>query len=122
MLAPKGITCEIEIDDAMCSKITNPITRKHILLIVKEALNNIAKYSGATHTFISFKQADGKLVLIIQDNGKGFTNPESMNGNGLGNIRQRCEQCNGSCKIESVPGKGVTITAVFPIAIFNYTE
>ncbi len=122
LLAPKGITCEIEIDDAMCSKITNPITRKHILLIVKEALNNIAKYSGATHTFISFKQADGKLVLIIQDNGKGFTNPESMNGNGLGNIRQRCEQCNGSCKIESVPGKGVTITAVFPIAIFNYTE
>ena len=122
LLSPKDITCEIDIDEAMCIKISNPLTRKHLLLIVKEALNNIAKYSGATHTFISFKQADGKLVLIIQDNGKGFTNPESMNGNGLGNIRQRCEQCNGSCKIESVPGKGVTITAVFPIAIFNYTE
>ncbi len=121
LLSPKDITCEIDIDEAMCIKISNPLTRKHLLLIVKEALNNIAKYSGATHTFISFKQADGKLVLIIQDNGKGFTNPESMNGNGLGNMRQRCEQCNGTCKIDSIPGKGVTVTAEFPIAIFSNT-
>jgi signal transduction histidine kinase len=105
----------------MCSKISNPITRKHLLLIVKEALNNIAKYSGATEARINFRQENDKLVLLISDNGKGFSNPDNMSGNGLGNIRQRCEQCYGTFKIDSIPGKGVTVTAAFPIAIISYT-
>ncbi len=121
LLAPKDIVCEIDIDETMCSRISNPITRKNILLIVKEAMNNIAKYSGATEASISFRQDAERVVLKISDNGKGFTGTESMNGNGLGNMRQRCEQCNGKFDIHSVPGNGVTITAEFPIAIFSYT-
>ncbi len=121
LLAPKDISCEIDIDESMCSKISNPITRKHLLLIVKEALNNISKYSGATEVRINFKQANDKPLLVISDNGKGFSNPESINGNGLGNMRQRCKQCNGTCEIESIQGKGVIITAEFSIAIFNQT-
>jgi signal transduction histidine kinase len=121
LLAPKDISCEIDIDESMCSKISNPITRKHLLLIVKEALNNIAKYSAATEVRINFKQENDKLVLLISDNGKGFSNPDNMSGNGLGNMRQRCEQCHGTFKIDSIPGKGVTVTAEFPIAIFSNT-
>jgi len=121
LLAPKDISCEIDIDESMCSKISNPITRKHLLLIVKEALNNIAKYSSATEARINFKQENDKLVLQISDNGKGFSNPDNKSGNGLGNMRQRCEQCHGTFKIDSIPGKGVTVTAAFPIAIISYT-
>ena len=121
LLAPKDISCEIDIDESMCSKISNPITRKHLLLIVKEALNNIAKYSAATEARINFKQDNDKFVLLISDNGKGFSNPDNVSGNGLGNMRQRCEQCHGTFKIDSIPGKGVTVTAAFPIAIISYT-
>ena len=121
LLAPKDISCEIDIDESMCSKISNPITRKHLLLIVKEALNNIAKYSAATEARINFKQENDKLVLLISDNGKGFSNPDNVSGNGLGNMRQRCEQCHGTFKIDSIPGKGVTVTAEFSIAIFSHS-
>lgn len=121
LLAPKDIACKIDIDEIMCGRISNPITRKNILLIVKEAMNNIAKYSGATEASISFKQEDDRLVLAITDNGKGFSVTENIHGNGLGNMRQRCEQCSGNFEINSVPGKGVAITAVFPVAIFSYT-
>ena len=121
LLSPKNITCNTDIDEAMCRKINNPLIRKHILLIVKEALNNIAKYSGASQANISFKLVDAKLVLKIEDNGQGFSNAANMSGNGLGNIRQRCEQCKGTCTIESEAGKGVTISAIFPVAIFSYS-
>ncbi len=121
LLAPKDISCEIDIDESMCSKISNPITRKHLLLIVKEALNNIAKYSAATEARINFKQDNDKFVLLISDNGKGFSNPDNVSGNGLGNMRQRCEQCHGTFKIDSIPGKGVTVTAEFSIAIFSHS-
>jgi len=121
LLAPKDINCDFDIDETMCNKITNPVARKNILLIVKEAMNNIAKYSGASHVSISFLQAQETVVLTVRDNGKGFSKSEILEGNGLGNMQQRCEQLSGSFDIKSITGKGVAITCSFPIAIFSYS-
>lgn len=113
LLAPKNITCDIDIDESVCQEIRNPIARKHILLIVKEALNNIAKYSEATSARVVLRQETNGLLLQITDNGKGVDNLSELYGNGLGNMKQRCEQLGGEFVIESEEGKGVSVVCTF---------
>ena len=119
LLSPKGIFCEFNIDIQLAASITNPETRKNILLITKEAINNIAKYSEATKASISLKQQDGKVSLTINDNGKGFSKEKIKHGNGLFNIRQRCRLLNGECEVASQPGNGVDIECRFPFHILS---
>ena len=119
MLAPKEISCQFDIDESIGNKILNPITRKNILLIVKEAMNNIAKYSNAQNAKVSLLQQEKNIILTIRDNGRGFSNPDALNGNGLGNMQQRSKDLGGVCKILSEPEKGVCITCTFPITIFS---
>ena len=121
LLSPKGIFCEFDIDIQLAVSITNPETRKNILLIAKEAINNIAKYSHSTYATITFRQQQQHILLIISDNGKGFYNTLLAKGNGLGNIKQRCKQMSGNCTIKTSEGKGVAIICRFPLAIISHT-
>ena len=114
LLTPKGIVCEFDIDEPAASRITNPVIRKNILLIVKEAMNNIAKYSKADKATVSLSRKDANIVLRITDNGTGFSTAEHSAGNGLGNMRQRSRESGGDCTIVSAPGMGVSITCTFP--------
>ena len=114
LLTPKGIVCEFDIDEPAASRITNPVIRKNILLIVKEAMNNIAKYSRADKATVSLSRKDANIVLRITDNGTGFSTAEHSAGNGIGNMRQRSRESGGDCTIVSAPGMGVSITCTFP--------
>jgi two-component system, sensor histidine kinase LadS len=104
LLAPKNIVCEFDIDARLAVSITNPEIRKNILLIAKEAINNIAKYSEANKAVILFKQNGKDILLSIRDNGKGYDKEKVKYGNGLLNIQQRCKQLNGYCNITSHDG------------------
>ena len=55
LLASKNLECAFDIDEAVSNMIINPLARKNILLIVKEAMNNIAKYSKASFVSISLR-------------------------------------------------------------------
>ena len=90
-------------------------------MIAKEGMNNIAKYSGATNVVVSFTQQNDRIVLSVNDNGKGYDVEKIHPGNGLGNIAQRCKQLGGDCKIQAIPGQGVNIICRFPIATIRYT-
>ncbi|MGB3006033.1 MAG: sensor histidine kinase [Chitinophagaceae bacterium] len=120
LLAVKNITVILDIDEELTEKIINPLARKNILLIAKEAINNIAKYSMATESIIKFYQQGEFVVLKITDNGIGFDLNKENSGNGLSNIEQRCKQLIGNTSIDTLPGKGVTLTCSFPIAIISH--
>jgi len=117
LLSPKGIVCEFDIDAALAASVTNPERRKNMLFIAKEAINNIAKYSQATKASVSLQQQGMAMLFVISDNGKGFVESEIQPGNGLQNIRQRCNQLNGNCEIVSQTGKGVSIKCIFAVSI-----
>lgn len=88
--------------------------RKNIYLIFKEALNNIAKYADAKNCYLRFKNLNGKLLISIKDDGKGFDElPESFGGNGLMNMRARVQEINGQIEIISSLGKGTEIKLEF---------
>lgn len=83
--------------------------RKNVVLIVKEALNNIAKYSKAKEVLINFKKIEKDFVLEITDNGIGFTQNFSK-GNGLLNMKKRAEEIGGKFEIISEKGTSIKIT------------
>lgn len=122
LLAAKNIECNFNIDESLSRQIINPYARKNILLIAKEAMNNIAKYSEATKADVLLIHEDGNVLLSISDNGKGYDAGENVSGNGTGNIIQRCKQLQGSCNIQAFPGQGVKIKCSFPIAIISHNR
>ena len=83
--------------------------RRNLLLLYKEALNNIAKYAQATKVDIEVRDDDDRLLLEIADNGIGFDSTSIQKGNGLENMKLRAGKIGGSVVIESTPGKGTTI-------------
>jgi signal transduction histidine kinase len=92
---------------------TVPMTseqRRNIFLVVKEALHNVIKHSGASQVSISLHWSEGALTIRIEDNGKGFEPGSSFaTGNGLTSMRKRIEELSGSFSIISEPEKGTRI-------------
>ncbi len=119
LLAPKNIQCEFDIDEQLSQKINDPLSRKSLLLIIKEAMNNIAKYSNADFCSISLKQNEGSGVqLSITDNGKGMDIENITKGNGLDNMKQRTESIGGKFSLHAAPGSGVNIVCHLPAGLF----
>lgn len=115
MLAPINIHCTYEIDAVIEAKLNGINARKQILLICKEAINNMAKYSEATTASIVLIGEYDKLKIVIADNGKGFDTEANRKGNGLRNMAERTADLGGTCTIISKIGEGTTITCLIPL-------
>jgi signal transduction histidine kinase len=93
--------------------------RHNLFLAFKEALHNVLKHSGATEVNISFVFKKELFKVVITDNGCGFDPaqvvPAHGRHNGLVNMRQRLEEINGSCEIQSGAQEGTTVKLIVPI-------
>ena len=83
--------------------------------ITQEALQNIIKYSKASHVKITFKLKNNNLELVIMDNGIGFNVKGKRKGIGLKNMMSRSKNINGIFEIKSKINKGTTISVSSPI-------
>ena len=90
-------------------------TRREVLLIFKEAVNNIARHSGCARAEIEFKDQGGWLVLKLRDNGKGFDTSRSFDGNGLVSMSRRAERLGGTLEVVSRDGEGTAVTFKTPL-------
>jgi len=84
--------------------------RRNLFLTVKEAIHNVAKHADAKNLTITLQTDQKKLIIIIRDDGKGFS--EELlpgTGNGLGNMNRRMEDCGGTFRISSGKGNGTEI-------------
>ena len=90
-------------------------SRRQIYLILKEIINNAAKYSNASSLTVSMKINDGQLWVTVSDNGNGFDMALATKGNGLANMQRRADEINAAIKIDSQIGKGTTLHLVINI-------
>lgn len=78
--------------------------------VAQEALNNIAKHSGARQVELHLECQPGQMSMLIKDDGLGF-DPDSIKPDHLGIaiMRERANSIGAGFKIESQPGQGTTV-------------
>jgi signal transduction histidine kinase len=86
----------------------------HLLAVLREALSNVARHSGATHVDVTVR-VDGGLFLGVVDNGKGIERGLLEGGNGLRNIAHRAEELGGHAGVAPGAGGGTTLTWTVPL-------
>jgi PAS domain S-box-containing protein len=83
--------------------------------IAQEALNNVAKHSGASLAGVSLKCEPDKIELIIRDNGKGFDSHQNSPGSlGLNIMQERAKNIGADLSITSEPGISTTVNVIWP--------
>jgi signal transduction histidine kinase len=82
---------------------------------VTESLANVLKHAGATHTTISLAYDDGRLLLGVADDGRGF-DPDTAPDGGLAGLRDRIRALGGSVTVASSPGSGTLVSASLPVS------
>jgi signal transduction histidine kinase len=75
--------------------------RRDIFLIYKELLNNIHKHAAATEVKIDMWFHKQRLVMKLQDNGKGFDKQAPTHRNGLKSLSRRVDRWKGAMNIQS---------------------
>ncbi|MBI3650232.1 MAG: PAS domain S-box protein [Acidobacteria bacterium] len=96
----------------------NPEIEINLYRIGQEALNNVYKHANASRVDIILEHRNPSVILVIEDNGKGFDTSEKLNlesGIGLLSMRERAALVGGTLEIESTPGKGTTVFARIPV-------
>jgi signal transduction histidine kinase len=116
--------CSVDVDfEATQYDATDvsPEIETTLYRVVQEALNNIAKHSGANRVGLLVRRTRSHVQAIIEDDGRGFdTALASAAGNGNGRLgllgmQERLGTVGGTLKVESTPGSGATLIAQVPI-------
>jgi signal transduction histidine kinase len=110
----KNISLNFAVDEKLTKIKLNPEIRRSLLLIAKEALHNMAKYSGSPSVNVKIGSAGKEISVVVEDHGAGFDSGHTRRGNGLLNMRARAEKHGGKCEIVSAPGQGTCVTAIVP--------
>ena len=86
--------------------------------LIQEAIKNVIKHADASRVRIGIQIGNDKLMVQIQDNGKGFDagrDGEESQHPGLTSMRERASMMAGSCKIRSEPDKGTDVEIMLPL-------
>jgi signal transduction histidine kinase len=104
---------ELQAPDRVC---------REVFQIYREALNNIKKHAKASHVVVKLSQDESRLVLMVDDNGEGFSFAGRFTGDELDRLRlgpisikERTRTVGGVLTVESNPGHGARLTVEVPL-------
>ncbi|WP_341531083.1 response regulator [Nostoc sp. UHCC 0302] len=101
--------CQINLSVPFSNSVNTAVYR-----IIQEGLTNICKYAEATTVGLQIQTTPTELLLILQDNGRGFCLNGNHTGFGLQGMRERALALAGQLEVTSELGNGCKITAKFP--------
>lgn len=116
--AAAGLTIHI---DAPAPEERPPLNvERACFRVMQEALANALRHARASGVWVSLQQSADELALCVRDNGTGFNvtalrRVEDYTKLGLLNMEQRAKHAGGRLLIQSAPGAGTEIRAVFPL-------
>ena len=101
-----------------------PEAEIHLLRIIQEAIANARKHAMASWLLIRIGCGDGRLNVVIADNGRGFDagTQTGRSGHGLGIIAERAAEMGGKAVIESAPEHGAVIRLSAPLTSGDTVE
>jgi len=119
-LVEQGIEVIIEVDKALPRLPSH--TEVALFRIVQEAVNNVARHSGARHARIEVRFTDAMVRVVVADDGKGFDAAGALDPSasvtesvGLLGMQERVNLLGGHLDIRSTPGAGTSIAVEAPV-------
>lgn len=103
-LRAAGIRCRVDLPDHPPALPVPADVRHHVFLVVKEALNNVARHAGASTVDLTVTLTARQLGITVRDDGHGFgdRSPDAQ-ADGLRNMRERMNEIGGTLEIVSTP-------------------
>ena len=112
----------VDVSDDASRVLLEPEQRRHVYLIVKEALTNVLRHAKATNVVVVVTASQGRLRVEVTDDGVGLggtashSSSGSSGGHGLENIRRRASALGGTARIDSASqSHGTTIIVDVPV-------
>ncbi len=106
-------SAELQVPDRVC---------RDLFQIYRESLHNIKKHARATHVVVKLSQDDSRVILVVDDNGEGFSFAGRFTGDELDRLRlgpisikERTRSVGGLLTVESSPGHGARLTIEVPL-------
>lgn len=103
--------------DALNEDELDLTVKVQLFRIIQEALANVRKHAQARKVTIAFQKKGGRILISVTDDGIGF-DPKKLAGErsffGLEVMRERAGQFGGELLIDAAPGRGTTVTVIFP--------
>jgi signal transduction histidine kinase len=99
-------------------QVSDELSEDHktcIYRIVQEALHNIVQHANARNVRIAVTQEPDRLLLSIQDDGRGF-NPQQERGMGLIGMEERVSALGGRLIVESASDEGTLLRVALPLS------
>ena len=89
--------------------------RRHVFLVFKEAVNNLARHSGAAHAIVELSVGGGNLLLVVSDDGCGFDLDADERGHGIASMQSRAKAAGGTLEIDATPQNGTRLRLQVPL-------
>jgi signal transduction histidine kinase len=112
---PAGIKYHFTYDHDLDWDSLEGITKINLYRILQESLQNCIKHAAASSIYVAFEIKEDKMVITIQDNGRGFDTAKSKKGIGHKNIKSRVNKIKGRWYLRSAPGIGTTVLLEIPL-------
>ncbi len=91
-------------------------TEAAVYFCTLEALQNIAKYAGASRATVGLSCSGGSLRFTVTDDGAGFDTASTRHGTGLQGMADRLAALGGALDVRSRPGHGTTVSGELPVS------
>ena len=105
----KGIDHEVRVTGAIASASLGMEFKRHVLMILKEALHNAVRHGAPSRVDVAFELNGTNIRLCVRDDGVGFDTSIHHTGRGLRSLRARTSAIGGTMTIESTPGQGTAV-------------
>jgi signal transduction histidine kinase len=134
MLAPPALGGLRPAIEALCARFSNqglPVTlggderlpdlppdlAAVAIRVVAEALANVARHAGTAHAVVVPRVADGRLELLVEDDGRGFAAADGPSEGHFGMLvmHERARAAGGALSVDSEPGRGTRVRLVLPL-------
>ena len=109
----QGCEITLEVQEGFPS-VSLGETGTQLSRIIREAITNARRHSGAKRISVSLKMEGSDLVAEVSDDGRGF-GPETPPGLGLSSMRERAAIVGSKLVIESEVGRGTTVSLRTPV-------
>lgn len=106
-------SAELQLPDRIC---------RDLFQLYRESLHNVKKHAHASHVVVKLWQNESHVVLVVDDNGQGFSFAGRFTGDELDRLRlgpismkERARSVGGVLTVESTPGHGSRVIVEVPL-------